>query len=1211
MKAWGVSTALLLACLLVGCGGNSTKVGITITSVGNSPLTVLVNSTVQFSATITGVSATTVYWQVCKETVSPPSTINPPTDCTLGQGPPQCKVPKVSSPLTGYGIINATGVYTAPASPPQPDTILIVATSCVDSTAFATFTVNIDSGIRVTVVPSSVTLATGESYQFTANVTPNTNPGVSWQVCQAPTTASGSPTNCATDNSNGLGSINASGLYTAPNSGAGGLVVATSSADPTKFGTATVDVTAAANPTLTGIQPLFATQGSVQQDVYITGTSFLTSSTVTVGGVALPAANVFVLSSTLMRVTIPAAQLAQAGAVPITVQTEVGNSSGSLSLTINPEPAAVVSATPDSLLQNNSATPNVILTGGYFTTALTTATFNNQSVPATVSSSRQLFLSVPSGSLSTPGLYPIVVQNAGTTGEAALNLAVTPTTLSGAASAPISVGSGPAAVAVDEADGIAVVANSSSNTVTLIDLATDSVVGAPIAVGNDPTGVAVDDMLPNHMAYVVNSADNSVSAINLSLATPIVTETLELGPYAPSLIPVATVPYSIGVNPLTHRALITNQSTNIATILDLVNANPSLMPACNAAPCPIGTVGAGNTPYSTGLSPAVAIDPTLNWAVVTPGGAGTVSIVDLGMDANPVTGQLPRSPQIIGSITISETVQGVGINTETHTALLTDPTNSLVETFNMLDGTVTDATYQGTEFTLHGAGAAGVSSLENVGVAVSGTTQTAAIVNMDTGVVLQTVSNLGASPAGTQSVAVDPVTNQAVVVNESNGSVSIISLGPALDPLQIVEASPSIIFGPTTSDVPITITGSGFGGGSQVTLDGTAIPTTSVSPGGRQMIASIPESMLAGARHYSVQVQNAGGVVSNVEGLTVVQPIAVGTAPVGVAIDQSRDLAVVSNSGDGTATLVALTPQTPVGMSQSPAGTVGAVATITAGNTPVGVATDFRLGLAVVANNGSNNATVIDVTQTNVPVNVALCSAEAANCNNPAGLAIDPDSGTTVVADTNPSATPTPGAISLFTLPASATTVADAVTVDQDPVTVAVDNNPAFPYAAVGTASTSSSVDFVDYNTEVSIGRVSGLSNPSGIVFDPVNQDFIVANSLENEIVIIDPSTLTPVAERVGMGPTSLDYNFQTSTLVTNNSGSDTMSVMAYSCPPSGAVPATTCFTPQVKTVLGLGGTQTTVQPLGANAVAIDLKLNLAVLVDEDNNRVLLVPLPY
>jgi hypothetical protein len=137
---------------------------------------------------------------------------------------------------------------------------------------------------------------------------------------------------------------------------------------------------------------------------------------------------------------------------------------------------------------------------------------------------------------------------------------------------------------------------------------------------------------------------------------------------------------------------------------------------------------------------------------------------------------------------------------------------------------------------------------------------------------------------------------------------------------------------------------------------------------------------------------------------------------------------------------------------------------------------------------------------------------------------------------------------------------------------------------------------------------VNNLQNPSGVVFDPVNQIFIAVNSLLNNLVFTDPASANSTVANVGIAPTSVDYNFQTSSLVTVNSGSHTMSVLDYTCPPNAGP---TCFVPQVRDVLTLGGAQTSTLVLGPNAVAIDPKLNLAVLVDPDNNRVLLVPLPH
>ncbi len=284
---------------------------------------------------------------------------------------------------------------------------------------------------------------------------------------------------------------------------------------------------------------------------------------------------------------------------------------------------AVVASSPDSVAQNG-ASATVNLTGGFFVAGITSATFQNAAVAPSVTNSRQMSIPVPGGPLGTPGLYPIVLQNSGVTAglpsKAALNLGVTPVPGS-IPSAPtvtgISVGLSPSAVAVDQTDGIAVVANSGSNTVSLISMATHLAIGAPIPVGNDPTGVAVDDLLPNAVALVVNQVDQTVTAIDLVSGNK-TTLSVRFNNGANPPLPVA-----IGVNPVTHRGIVAYQSTNEATVLDV--SDVAGVPSMTI----VQQVGGTGTTFTTGTSPAIAIDPRLNWAVITPGGAGTVNLVDL------------------------------------------------------------------------------------------------------------------------------------------------------------------------------------------------------------------------------------------------------------------------------------------------------------------------------------------------------------------------------------------------------------------------------------------------------------------------------------------------------------------------------------------------------------------------------------------------------
>ncbi|MGC2329987.1 MAG: hypothetical protein WA581_00905 [Candidatus Acidiferrales bacterium] len=1211
MRSWSIAAVVLLAAWAAGCGGNSTPAGVTVTP---NPETVLLNSSVQFEASVTGVSTTTVTWQVCLAATSssgttPPPPTTKPTDCTPIPG---VATPKGETVLTGYGTIQQNGLYTAPAVLPTPKTAVILATSTVDPTAFVVANLTIDSGIRVQVTPLTAIISSSESFQFTATVTgPTSDRGVSWTLGQPGVT-----------NPPALGTISSGGLYTAPGMPPGAVTVtATSSADPTESGSATVTVGSAGPITLTSLDPSVAAQGSAQQDVYLNGTGFETTSEIVVTApgqlpVTLPTTSVFFLSATLARVTLPASLLSAAGSASIQLMstTVPTNVSGVLPLTIFPVRPALVAASPENVSQN-SASASVGLTGGYFSGA-TSATVNGSTVGLVLNSSRQLSATIPAGALATPGLYPIVVQNSGVATDqssvSALNVAVTPVaaTIPGAPNvAAIGVGTDPSAVAIDEADGIAVVANAGSGSVTLVNVATGTAVGAAIPVGTNPTGVAVDDLLPDPVALVVNNTDQTLTAIDLTTRNA---TTLNVSISSGTTPPL---PYSIGVNPLTHRVIVAYQLASLAMILDVSDTGgPGGTPALTE----VGTIGGSSSNFTgTGASPAIAIDPRLNWAVVTPGGAGEISIVDLGTDSSAGQPQ-GRSPYAVANLLLSQTVQGVGINPETHEALLSDPDTGTLYTFSMLDDAVTTVTLpstgqpgSGAPFNQTGFSAAAASPLEDVGIAVS-KNSSAVIVDLSNGIVLQNVGGLGASTLA-QGVAVDPASNQAVVVNHEDGTVSLLSLGTTIDPLQITEASPAVVFGgPGAANTTLTIVGGGFAAlSSEVLLDGTALPGGDVNVvSSRKIVATVPGSMLESARRYIVQVRNgAGGGVSNVTDLSVVQPIAVGNSPIGVAVDTDRDSAVVTNSGDGTVSLISLTPIS----SESPEslGNVGIIGSpVLVGTTPEGVAVIPRLGLAVVANNGSNDATIVDVTGqpgAAVPAGVDICANSG--CSGSTGVAVNQDSAFAAVTSTNPTGPVSTGTVSFFDLSTTPTTAATPLSVDHDPVAVAVDPN--LDYAAVATASQASSINLVNMATFATAGTINGaLENPSGIVFDPVNQVFLTANSLLNDLILVDPTTFNETPVNVGIAPTSIDYNFQTSTLVTANSPSGTLSVLDYVCPPGAGAPAA-CVGPKVQTVLELGGTQTSALVLGPNTVAIDPKLNLAVLVDPDNNRVLLVPLPH
>ncbi len=133
-------------------------------------------------------------------------------------------------------------------------------------------------------------------------------------------------------------------------------------------------------------------------------------------------------------------------------------------------------------------------------------------------------------------------------------------------------------------------------------------------------------------------------------------------------------------------------------------------------------------------------------------------------------------------------------------------------------------------------------------------------------------------------------------------------------------------------------------------------------------------------------------------------------------------------------------------------------------------------------------------------------------------------------------------------------------------------------------------------STTVSSGFVS--STPTGIVFDPAvatnttNPGVFFANSSgTNAIFEFNPDG-GQSSVNVGINPTSLAVNSQTGAILTSNSASNTVSIVDTLSSPF-----------KTRQTLGIPGSPTF-------GVAIDQFTNLAVIVDQANNRVLLFPMP-
>ncbi len=280
-----------------GTGGSTGKGSLTITvnpgaaavSVAITPTSasLLTGATKQFSATVTGSSNTAVNWSTnapgglytapstagtytvtatsaadntksasATVTVTAPGVVSvaiTPTSASLSTGATKqfsATVTGSSNTAVNWSTNAPGGLYTAPST---AGTYTVTATSAADNTksASATVTVTAPGVVSVAIAPTSASLSTGGTKQFSATVTGNSNTAVTWST-NAP-----------------------NGLYTAPNTAGTYTVTATSVADPTKSASATVTVTApgVVSVAIAPTSASLSTGGTKQFSATVTGSS--------------------------------------------------------------------------------------------------------------------------------------------------------------------------------------------------------------------------------------------------------------------------------------------------------------------------------------------------------------------------------------------------------------------------------------------------------------------------------------------------------------------------------------------------------------------------------------------------------------------------------------------------------------------------------------------------------------------------------------------------------------------------------------------------------------------------------------------------------------------------------------------------------------------------------------------------------------------------
>jgi uncharacterized protein (DUF1800 family) len=227
--------------------------------------------------------------------------------------------------------LTATGTATQAELGTVPVSVMNPAPGPASSTPTLGVQVQTPDSVQIKVSPSKAALRPAGSQQFSTTITGSSNPSVTWAV------------NGTAGGNQALGSISASGLYTAPAAPPATnpvSITATSVADSRSVASAAVTVQNPV-PVVASVSPNPITVGNFTLTVM--GSNFVSGATVVFGGDFL--ATTFVSSAQL--VATGTALTEQAGTVAVTVENPDPGSatSGATSVTVNPGSAAL-GATP-------------------------------------------------------------------------------------------------------------------------------------------------------------------------------------------------------------------------------------------------------------------------------------------------------------------------------------------------------------------------------------------------------------------------------------------------------------------------------------------------------------------------------------------------------------------------------------------------------------------------------------------------------------------------------------------------------------------------------------------------------------------------------------------------------------------------------------------------------------------------------------------------
>jgi YVTN family beta-propeller protein len=397
--------------------------------------------------------------------------------------------------------------------------------------------------------------------------------------------------------------------------------------------------------------------------------------------------------------------------------------------------------------------------------------------------------------------------------------------------ATITVGTTPYDVAINPSGTFAYVSNYGSDTVSKIDLATNTV-AATIIVGDGPWGLAINPL--GTFAYVSNDQNGTVSKIDLATNTVVTTITVEQWPWY------------VGINPAGTFAYVTNRSNNIVSKIDLAtNAVTSFTipnPSCGF-PC--------NSNFG------VAFNSDATFAYVSGPDKGTVAKINLNDNS------------VVNTITVGSSPRGLAINPSGTFAYVSNYASNNVSKIDLATNTVVATIPVGSlPYGLAIDPAGTFAYVSNRGSTGPGSVSK---IDLATNTVAATIP-VGSLPYG---VAINPSGTFVLVVNRGStgpGSVSKIAIA---EPAPNAPGASTVVVGEESATITVSPPTSGPAPTSYV---------VTAAPGGKTCTVTVP------ALSCTITDLTAGTAYT----FTTVAKTASGSSPAGLASASATALPKVS-----------------------------------------------------------------------------------------------------------------------------------------------------------------------------------------------------------------------------------------------------------------------------------------------------------------------------